>query len=318
MAVNDHHAHDHGHSHGMGGHHHGGTGRVLLFSLLFTLAFAVVEAIGGWWANSLALMSDAGHMFTDSSSLAIGAFAAWMARRPASRAHSFGLQRAEILGALINAVLMIVVVVAIVVSAINRFADPREVAGVPVMLIAGIGLVVNIVVAAILMRGEQTMNVRGALIHVVGDLLGSVAALAAGLVIVLTGWFSIDPLLSMLVSALILFSAVRLLRDVVRVLMEGVPKGVDSAQVSAALADIDGVQAVHDVHIWSLSSNQHALAAHVEIVDLSQWQGILQRLQRLLAERFAITHTTLQPEDSATARDCTVDENCGMAASDVR
>jgi len=320
MTVESHshdHGHRHDHSHGMSGHGHGGSGKVLMFSLLFTLAFAFVEVIGGWWAGSLALMSDAGHMLTDSSSLAIGAVAAWMARRPASKMHSFGLQRAEVLGALINAVLMIAVVAAIAVSAIERFADPRDVAGVPVMVIAGIGLLVNIAVAAILMRGEQTMNVRGALIHVLGDLLGSVAALAAGLVIILTGWSPIDPLLSLLVSGLILVSAIRLLREVVHVLMEGVPKGVDAGEVSRALADIDGVQAVHDLHIWSLSSNQRALAAHVEIVRLADWQAVLPRLQTLLAERFSITHTTLQPEDHATARDCAVDDNCGMATTDT-
>jgi len=305
------HAHDHG---GLGGHHHhGGTGKVLIFSLLLTLSFAFVEAIGGWWASSLALMSDAGHMFTDSSSLAIGAFAAWMAKRPVSRMHSFGLQRAEVLGALINAVLMIVVVVAIAVSAIERFADPREVAGVPVMIIAAIGLVMNIAVAVILMRGEQTMNVRGALIHVIGDLLGSVAALAAGLIIILTGWMPIDPILSLLVSALILVSAWRLLKEVVHVLMEGVPKGVDARQVSRALADVAGVQSVHDLHIWSLSSSQRALAAHVEIDRMSDWQAILPRLQTLLAEEFVITHTTLQPEDRQTALDCAVDPDCGIA-----
>lgn len=305
---------DHPHDHGRGGHHHHGSGRVLLFSLVFTLAFAVVEAVGGWWANSLALLSDAGHMLTDSSSLAIGAFAAWMARRPASRVHSFGLQRAEVLGALINAMLMIGVVAAIAWSAITRFAEPREVAGSTVMVIAAIGLLVNIAVAAILLRGEQTMNVRGALIHVAGDLLGSVAALAAGLVIILTGWMPIDPLLSLGVSALILVSALRLLRDVVHVLMEGVPKGVDAARVSEALAAVEGVRSVHDLHIWSLSSNQRALAAHVEINRLSDWQRILPRLQGVLARRFAITHATLQPEDRATARDCACDIDCGIAS----
>ncbi|MBO9470720.1 cation transporter [Endozoicomonas sp. G2_2] len=317
--THDHaHPHDHGHDHdhgGLGGHHHhGGSGRVLVFSLCLTLAFAFVEAIGGWWADSLALMSDAGHMFTDSSSLAIGALAAWMAKRPASKMHSFGLQRAEVLGALINAVLMIVVVVAIAVSAVERFSDPREVAGAPVMIIAAIGLVMNIGVAAILMRGEQTMNVRGALIHVIGDLLGSVAALAAGLVIILTGWMPIDPLLSLGVSALIMVSALRLLRDVVHVLMEGVPRGVDVVNVGQALAAVEGVRAVHDLHIWSLSSSQRALAAHVEIARLSEWQRILPKLQQLLAERFSITHTTLQPEDRATARDCVCEADCGIAS----
>jgi len=313
--AHDHdHENDHGHDHGLGGHHHGGSARVLMFSLCLTLSFAVVEAIGGWWADSLALMSDAGHMLTDSSSLAIGAVAAWMAKRPASRLHSFGLQRAEVLGALINAVLMIAVVAAIAWAAIDRFAEPRTVAGMPVLVIAAIGLVMNIGVSAILMRGEQTMNVRGALIHVIGDLLGSVAALAAGVIIILTGWMPIDPLLSLAVSALILVSALRLLREVVHVLMEGVPRGVDAAEVGTALAAVEGVEAVHDLHIWSLSSNQRALAAHVVISRLADWQQTLPRLQQLLSDRFAITHTTLQPEDRATARDCAREEDCGIAS----
>src|SRR5699024_852187 len=248
------HPHDHAHGHGLGGHGHG-SGRVLLFALAFTLVFAVIEVIGGWWSGSLALMSDAGHMLTDSSALGIGALAAWLAQWPASRIHSFGLQRAEVLGALINAVLMIVVVVAIVASAIARLGDPAPVAGLPVMVIALIGLGVNIVVAAILMRGEQTVNVRGALLHVMGDMLGPMAALVAGGVIFLTGWTPIDPLLSLLVSVLIGFSALRLLREVVRVLMEAVPRDVDATEVGDALAEVDGVRSVHDLHIWSLSSS---------------------------------------------------------------
>lgn len=306
------HAHDHGHSHGLGGHHHG-SGNALVFSLVFTLAFALVEVIGGSLSGSLALMSDAGHMLTDSSSLAIGAVAAWLSRRPASRSHSFGLQRAEVLGALVNAVLMIGVVIAIAVSAINRFFQPQPVEGGIVMVIAGIGLLVNIVIGFILINGEQTMNVRGALLHVMGDLLGSVAALVAGFVILATGWTPIDSLLSLLVSALILISAVPLLREVLRVLMEGVPQGVDADSVSQALSTVDGVQSVHDLHIWSLSSNQRALAAHIEITRLADWQTILPQLQRLLADRFAITHTTLQPEDRQTARACEIDVDCGIA-----
>lgn len=306
------HAHDHDHSHGLGGHHHG-SGNALIFSLVFTLAFAIVEVIGGSLSGSLALMSDAGHMLTDSSSLAIGAFAAWLSRRPASRSHSFGLQRAEVLGALVNAVLMIGVVVAIAVSAIDRFFHPRPVEGGMVMVIAGIGLLVNIVIGFILINGEQTMNVRGALLHVLGDLLGSVAALVAGFVILATGWTPIDPLLSLLVSALILISAVPLLREVLRVLMEGVPKGLDADSVSHALSAVDGVRSVHDLHIWSLSSNQRALAAHIEITRLADWQAILPQLQKLLAEQFSITHTTLQPEDRQTARACEIDVDCGIA-----
>ncbi|RJS93355.1 cation diffusion facilitator family transporter [Salinisphaera sp. Q1T1-3] len=317
--AHDHHDHDHGdgcaHAHALGGHHHHGSGRVLVFSLCFTLVFAVVELVGGWVSGSLALMSDAGHMFTDSSSLAIGAVAAWLARRPASRVHSFGLQRAEVLGALVNAVLMIGVVVAIAVSAIDRLFSPAPVTGGMVLVIAGLGLLVNLIIGFILLRGEQTMNVRGALLHVMGDLAGSVAAMVAGIVIMATGWTPIDPILSLFVSLLIAISAFPLLRDVLRVLMEGVPRDVDTGHVSRALIDVEGVRSVHDLHVWTLSSSQRALAAHVEIARLAEWETILPRLQTMLAERFAITHTTLQPEGRDTADSCGRGQHCGVASA---
>ena len=286
-----------------------------MFSLCFTLAFAVVELFGGWFSGSLALISDAGHMFTDSSSLAIGAVAAWLAQRPASRAHSFGLQRAEVLGALINAVLMIVVVIAIAASAIQRLFNPAPVTGGMVLVIAGLGLLVNLVIGFILLRGEQTMNVRGALLHVLGDLAGSVAAMVAGIVIMITGWTPIDPILSLFVSGLIALSAWPLLRDVLHVLMEGVPRDVNAGEVSRALSAIEGVRSVHDLHIWTLSSSQRALAAHVEIGQLAEWTAILPKLEAVLAERFSISHTTLQPENRATARACVADGDCGATTA---
>lgn len=303
------HNHSHGHSHS--------SGKVLILSLLFTTAFAAVEAYGGWWAGSLALLSDAGHMITDSSSLGIGAFAAWLATRPTSRKHSFGLQRAEVLGALFNVLLMFVVVAAVSVAAIQRLYQPQDVGGGVVMVIAFIGLLVNISVAWILMRGEQTMNVRGALIHVLGDLLGSLAALTAGLVIYLTDWTPIDPLLSLFVGLLILLSAGRLLREVLRVLMEGVPKDVDAVAVGKALSDVDGVTAVHDMHIWTLSSANYAMAAHIEMDTMSRWPQILPRLQTILRDRFAIAHSTLQPEDPGIRRACDASPGCGTENSAV-
>lgn len=301
------HNHDHGHS----------SGKILIFALLLTTAFAAVEVLGGWWAGSLALLSDAGHMFTDSSALGISAFAAWLATRPASRRHSFGLQRAEVLGALFNVLLMFVVVVAVSVAAVQRLHQPQDVGGGMVMAIAFIGLLVNISVAWMLMRGDQTMNVRGALIHVLGDLLGSVAALTAGLVIYLTGWMPIDPLLSLFVSLLILFSAGRLLREVLRVLMEGVPKDVDANAVGKALLAVDGVTAVHDMHIWSLSSTNYAIAAHIEMDAMSRWQQTLPCLQAILRERFGISHSTLQPEDPDIRRACDASPDCGTENSAV-
>jgi len=307
---NQHHAHEH--NHGAHGHSHShGSGKTLVFALIFTTAFAVVEVFAGLMANSLALLSDAGHMFTDSLSLAVGAFSAWLANKPASRQHSFGLQRAEVLGALFNVIFMFLVIAYIAYEAVLRMLDTPEVNGVTVLVVGTLGLLVNIIVAWVLMRGEQNMNVRGALLHVMGDLLGSVAAVAAGAIIYYGGPAIMDPILSLFVCLLILVSAIRLLRAVTRVLMEGVPQGIDPAEVSQALTQIDGVQAVHDLHIWSLSSNSHALAAHVDVDSISAWHHLLPQIQEVLRVRFGITHSTLQPEDAAMVAGCEVEAGCG-------
>lgn len=302
----------HTHNHGSGHSHGHGSGKTLLFALVFTTGYAIVEVIGGLMADSLALLSDAGHMLTDSLSLGVGAFAAWLASKPASRKHSFGLQRAEVLGALFNVLFMFAIIAYIAYEAIRRLADTPEVSGGVVLVIGGVGLLVNIIVAWVLMRGERTMNVRGALLHVMGDLLGSIAALAAGATIYLGGPYIVDPILSLFVSLLILVSAVRLLREVVRVLMEGVPHGVDAHEVGQALTEIEGVRAVNAMHIWSLSSSNHALAAHVELEAMAHWESVLPQMRLILQERFGISHTTLQPEDAAIRRARDADPDGGV------
>jgi cation diffusion facilitator family transporter len=268
----------------------------LIISLVFTTAFAAVEVVGGLWANSLALIADAGHMITDSMSLGIGAFAAWLSQRRPSKRHTYGFARAEVIGALINVLFMLGVVVWIVIAAVERLANPQAVGGVTVMIVAFIGLLVNIAVAWILMRGEKNMNVRAALLHVMGDLAGSVAALAAGLVIYLTGWLPIDPLLSLFISVLIGVASFNVLREVLRVLMEGAPKGVDIAQIKQAMTGVEGVTGVHHVHVWSLSSNRHALSAEIQLDEIGQWESVCPQLQALLRQRFGVDHSTLQPE----------------------
>jgi cobalt-zinc-cadmium efflux system protein len=285
--------HHHGHAHDR--HHHGAS-RPLFAALVLTLAFALVEAVGGWWAGSLALLGDAGHMFSDATALGLSALAAWFSKRPPSARHSYGLLRAEILAALANGLLMLVVVVAIVVEAIERLQAPAPVAGLTVMAVAAAGLVVNLVVLAVLSRGEATLNVRGALLHVMGDLLGSVAALLAGAVVYYTGWLPIDPILSLLICALILYSTARLLREALHVLMEGVPLGLDLTLVGNGMAQTPGVVSVHDLHIWTLSSGTSALSAHVVLEDLSRWTEVLEDMREMLHERFGIEHVTLQPE----------------------
>jgi cobalt-zinc-cadmium efflux system protein len=268
----------------------------LLVALLLTLAFAGVEALAGWWSGSLALLSDAAHMFTDSSALGLAAGAAWLTRRPPSMRHSYGLVRAEVLAALFNSVLMLFLLGYIVHEALDRFGTPRDIRGEAVIGVAAVGLAVNLIVAWVLSHGEHTLNSRAALLHVLGDALGSVAAIAAGLVIVTTGWTPIDPLLSLLVAALILVSALRLLREAVHVLMEGVPAHVRLDAVGRDLATLDGVLRVHDLHVWTLSSGTIALSAHLEIRNLSDWPGILDTARRVVDDRHGIHHVTLQPE----------------------
>ena len=285
----------------MGGHHHGQghdhSGKRLGFAVLFTLGFAAVEVVGGLWSGSLALISDAGHMLTDSSALGLAALAAWLAHRPPSKRHSYGLGRVEILAALFNALLMIALVAGIGASAIGRLLDPRPVTGEAVMIVAAIGLVVNIVVAWVLMGDRENINVRGALLHVVGDLLGSVAALISGVVITFTGWTPVDPLLAMLIAGLILVSSLRLLRESLHSLLDGVPFSLDLDQVRAALAGIDGVHEVYDLHIWQLSAGRVALSAHVRVDDVTEWPALARRLTQVADDQFGIGHVTLQPHD---------------------
>lgn len=282
--------------------HHGSpaTGlRRLVLALILTLGYAVIETMGGLWSGSLALLGDAGHMFSDGAALAVAVFAAWLARRPPSRWHTYGLVRAEVIAALFNSLLMLAVVTGIVIEAIDRLQQPRPVPGMAVMVVAAIGLGVNMLVLTALSHGEQDLNTRGAVLHVLGDLLGSVAALMAGAVIYFTGWMPIDPLLSLVICALILFSTLRLLRESLHVLMEGVPRHLDVTSVGRQLAAIPGVRSVHDLHIWTPAAGRAALSAHVVVDDLTEWMTILDAIRSMLLARFGIDHVTLQPETSA-------------------
>jgi cobalt-zinc-cadmium efflux system protein len=264
-------------------------------ALALTGGFGVVEAAGGWLAGSLALLSDAGHMFTDAAALGLALFAHWIARRPPSRRASYGYARAEVLAAFVNALALIGLVVFIVVEAVRRLLAPQPVAGAMVLGIAVAGLLVNLACAGILMRSGGSFNVRGALLHVLSDLLGSLAAVVAGAVIVLTGWTPIDPILSLVVSLLIVRSTWRLLAQSTGVLMEGVPAHLDYEEIGRALTRVAGIAAVHDLHVWHMTSERAALSAHVLVREPAQWPQTLAAAQRVLAERFHIDHVTLQP-----------------------
>lgn len=295
---------DHGHRHG--GDHHPGHGhshrqsgalttRMLWLALALTGGFAVVEAIGGLLAGSLALLSDAGHMVTDAASFLVALIAQWVARRPPSERATYGYARAEVLAAFVNALAMLALVVWIAVAAVRRLFAPEPVLGPAVMAVALAGLAVNIVVALLLARAGENINARGALLHVMGDLLGSVAALVAGAVVHFTGWLPIDPLLSLVVALLILRSTWALLRQSGGVLMERVPPHLPYAAIGKALASIPGVEGVHDLHVWRFGSTRVALSAHVAITEADAWLRVLSDAQLLLALRFGIDHVTLQP-----------------------
>ncbi len=291
------HVHEHPHH-----HHHGETaGRVLWLATGLTLAYAGVEAGVGWWTGSLALVADAGHMVNDAAALALAAIAAWLARRPASARHSYGFGRAELIAALINSLALLILVAWIAVSAVQRLHDPQPVIGEAVSLAAAVGLAINILVAWLLGRGEKNLNVHAALLHVLGDLLGSVAALLSGIIIAFTGWTPIDPLLSLGIGALVLVSSLRLLREALHGLMEGTPFTLAPEEVGRALATVPGVASVHDLHIWSVASEQTLLSAHLVVRDLRQWELMLDACHALLVERFGIQHATLQPEPETRA-----------------
>ncbi|WP_374358346.1 cation diffusion facilitator family transporter [Chitinimonas sp.] len=287
-------SHDHPHDHHHH-HHHAASQRRLILALVLTAGYAVVEAGGGLWSGSLALLSDAGHMVTDAAALGLALFAQLIARRPASARNSYGYARAEILGALVNSLFMLAMVGWIAFEAIGRLVHPQPVNGVGVMGIAAIGLAINMLCAWILAGDSHNMNSRAALMHVLGDLLGSVAAIVAGLVIWLTGWAPIDPILSLLVVLLILRSTWALVLQSSHMLMEGVPAHLDLAAIGKALAGQSGVESVHDLHIWHLGSQRIALSAHLVIDDAQHWPRLLASTQSLLAKDFGIDHVTLQP-----------------------
>lgn len=279
-------------------HDHPSSGHTLFLALCLTLTFAVIEAVAGWMSGSLALLGDAGHMITDASALGLAAFAAWLMGRPPSRRHSYGLVRAEVIAALINGLVMLAIVIGLVIAAVERLQHPQPVASSTVIVVALIGLFINLAVVWVLHRGEQTLNIRGALLHVMGDLLGSIGALVAGITIHYTDWYLIDPILSLAISLLILISALRLLRECVHIIMEGVPLDMNLDDVEQVMRDVDGVISVHDLHVWTLTTGQVALSAHVAVEDIGRWQEVLERLENVLHDRFDMHETTLQPEPS--------------------
>ena len=287
----------HSHSHGDHNHDHGrgADRRALTITFVLTAAFTVAEVVGGLITGSLALLADAGHMLSDALSLGVALFAVWLAGTPSTPNRSFGYKRAEILAALFNGATLVAISIWILIEAYHRFREPPEILGGWMLAVATLGLVVNVVGAMILSRsGGESLNLQGALRHVVADILGSVGAIAAALVILATGWYYADPIISALIGLLVLGSSWKLLRDSTNVLLEGTPRGIDADEVGRSMAASAGVEEVHDLHIWTITSGFPALAAHVLVGRDENCHARRRDLEELLAREYGIEHTTLQ------------------------
>jgi cobalt-zinc-cadmium efflux system protein len=282
------------------GHSHRAAGRALAAVLALTLALTIVEALGGLWTGSLALLADAGHMLADDASLALALFALWIARKPPTPERSFGYRRAEILAALANGIALVAIAIWVFVEAVRRLSDPPDILGGWMLAVAGAGLAGNAVAAAVLIRsGGSSLNVRAALRHVLADILGSVGAVGAALIVLVTGWLQADPVVGMLIALLILASSWSILRDSVSILLEATPRELDARDVGTALSTAPGVVEVHDLHIWTITSGFPALSAHVLVGQAEDCHARRRELEALLSERFGISHTTLQVEHAA-------------------
>ena len=289
-----------GHEHHHAGHSHdhgrGASRRRLTITLVLVVGYMVAEVIGGLLTHSLALLADAGHMLSDAASLALALFALWIAGRPSTPKRSFGYHRTEILAALANGATLLVVAVVIVLEAVERLRQPLLVEGRTMMLIAVGGLLINLAGLWVLSgsRGDS-LNVRGAWLHVLADTLGSVQAIAAGALIWAFGWQWADPLASVLIALLVLWSSWSLLKDSLHILMEGTPSHINAAEVRRAIATVEGIREVHDLHIWTITSGFESLSVHARVSRRNR-DSILGDIQRLIRERFSIDHSTIQLE----------------------
>ena len=283
-----------------------------------TAAILVAEVVGGILTNSLALLADAGHMASDIGALALSLTAIWLASRPSSSRRTYGFHRAEVLAALVNSLAMIAVAGYVFWEASRRFADPPAVQSGPMLAIAAAGLAANVVSVAVLSRqAEPGLNVRAAFLHVVGDAAASVGVIVAGVIMLTTGQFIADPLISVVIGALILVGAFRLTWETTQVLLETTPPGLSTGEIQQAMLETQGVRGIHDLHIWTVTSGFVSLSAHVETDQAHTQHDVLVELRRLLARRFGIEHATIQLETSALHQEleacCGVDSEEGVS-----
>ena len=277
-------------------HAHGGERRALAIALGLVAAFAGVEAVAGVAADSIALLADAAHMLSDSLALGLALFAAWLAQRPATPDRSFGWRRAEVLAALANALVLVVLGGWIVWEAVGRLSDPPGVTGGWVLAAGVAGLLVNLAAARVLHGAGSGLNVRAAMLHVLADLASSAGVVVAGIVVLTTEWQYADPIAGLVIGVLVIASTFRVLRETLGVLLEEAPSGMDARAVGAAIASTEGVVGVHDLHLWTITSGFPALSAHVLVAAGADCHAIRRELEVLLRERFEVTHTTLQVE----------------------
>ena len=302
----DGHGHEHDHTHGHGHSHdlRAYSERRLRIALFINAAFLVVEVIGGFVANSLALLADAGHMLTDVAALIVALFVARLARRASTPTRTYGLLRAEVLGAFVNGAALVMVVGVIFWEAWRRIGAAPEVEGGIMLIVAVLGLAANLASSWVLYGSRrETVNMQAAFLHMVADTLGSAGAIIAGVVVLLTGWTPVDSIASVIIGALILWGAWGLLVQTINILLESTPENIDYNEVKTALESIAHVKVVSDLHIWTISSGIPSLSAHVRLYpacgDTTHWQVCLKEAQDMLRERFGIRHTTIQfePED---------------------
>lgn len=282
------------HSQSAGGKHN----KALKTVFAIAAVFLIVEVIAGLASNSLALLSDAGHMLTDVGGQALALFAIWMASKPRNVTKTYGYYRIEIFSALINALVLLGISVFILVEAYQRFKNPPEVAGIPVMIVAVVGLVINLVSMKLLHAGsKESINIKGAFMEVLSDMLSSIAVIIAGVIIYLTGWLYIDPIMSVFIGLFILPRTFHLMKESIDILLEGVPKDIDYKAVEKVIDDHPEVLSVHDLHIWTITSGIYALSAHVTMrpeANVAELSMVLGTVKETLAQKFNITHTTLE------------------------
>ena len=276
---------------------HPASQRALLLAFAITVSFLVVEVVGGVLTNSLALLADAGHMLSDVAALGLGIFAIWMAMQPATATRTYGFHRVEVLAALANGAMLVAIAIYIFWQAGHRLQEPPEVRSLPMLLVAMAGLGANVASGSLLYRhSKESLNVRGAFLHVLADALGSAGAICAGVIMLTTGWYRADAIASVFIGGLVLVSSWRLLRESLGVLLEAVPPHMDAKEIEAALKGVAGVVGVHDLHVWTVTSGFVALTCHAELNDNCDIQEVLEELCQMLHERHGIRHVTIQPE----------------------